>query len=271
LSTEELVTRHYAGEGVERSILEALEARGKDIENLTTADLASADQMHLGWRPATVEFAKALDLSAGDQVLDIGCGLGGSTRYFAETYGCRVPGVDLTEELVKVARSLTRRCGLADRVTFKLGSALALPFHDSMFDVATIVHVGMNIADKAKLFAEARRVLKPKGRLGVYDAMRVADGELPFPMPWALTPETSFVETLATYRGLLEAAGFRIESERDRRDFVMTVAAEARARAAGREAGVSVTLAARPERLVNAQKALEAGTITPVEFTARAV
>ncbi len=268
LSIEEQIASHYANEELERSILEALKARGRDIDNLQASDLASADQMHLGWRPATVEFAKALGLSAEDEVVDIGCGLGGPTRYFADAYGCRVIGVDLTEELVKVARSLTKRCGLSGGVSFKLGSALALPFHDASFDTATIIHAGMNIADKAKLFSEARRVLKPKGRLGIYDAMRTSDGDIPYPMPWAQTGATSFVETPATYRSLIEAAGFRIESERNQREFVLALAAEARTPAAGGAPKISTNLAAQPERFLNIRKALEAGTIAPIEFIA---
>jgi len=264
LSTEERVASHYATEGLEQGILDALKARGLDVDNLHASDLASADQMHLGGRPATVEFAKALNISASEQLIDIGSGQGGPTRTFADVHGCRATGVDLTEDLVKVARSLTRRCHLDDRVSFKLGSALALPFHDGSFDVATVIHVGMNIADKAKLFAEARRVLKPGGRFGVYDVMRVGDGDFPYPMPWAQTAETSFVETPATYRRLLEAAGFRIASERNRRDFVLAIAAETRI-----GAPVSATLAARPERFANVYAALEAGTIAPVEFIAR--
>ena len=75
----------------------------------------------------------------------------------------------------------------------------------------------MNIADKATLFAEARRVLKAGARFGVYDAMRAGDGEIPYPMPWAETAETSFVETPATYRRLLEAAGFASTASRPQR------------------------------------------------------
>jgi SAM-dependent methyltransferase len=100
----------------------------------------------------------------------------------AATFGCRVTGIDLTEEFVAVARELTRRCGLAERVRFEPGDALAMPFADASFDGATLIHVGMNIADKATLFAEARRVLRPGGRFlclefsrPVADALRRAN------------------------------------------------------------------------------------------------
>ena len=120
-------------------------------------------------------------------LLDVGSGIGGPARTFADAFGCRVTGVDLTEEFVEAANALTRRCGLSDRVSFRQASALALPFADASFDAATLIHVGMNIEDKAGLFAEVRRVLKPDARFGVYDIMRVAEGEIPYPMPWAAT------------------------------------------------------------------------------------
>ncbi len=272
MSTEEQVAKHYTRGDLERTILDAMTAAGKDVEKLAAVDLAATDELHLGWRPATIELAKALGLSADEQVLDIGCGIGGPARYFAESHGCRVTGIDLTEQFVQVARSLTRRCGLADRASFKLGSALALPFHDATYDAATLIHVGMNISDKAKLFSEARRVLKPGGRFGVYDIMRMDAAAIPYPMPWARSTETSFVEPPQTYRGLLEAAGFKIDSERNRREFVLKLAGEMREKAAAENSPTpAINVAATPERLSNLMKTLEAGTVAPVEFISRAV
>lgn len=117
-----------------------------------------------------------------------------------------------------MARSLARRVGLADRVTYRQGSALSLPFAPATFDGAYMLHVGMNIAEKTALFAEVKRVLKPGGVYGIYDIMREGDGDLAFPVPWATTADTSFVAPLATYRHLLESAGFAIVNERSRRD-----------------------------------------------------
>ena len=271
MSIEAQVAGHYTRGDIERTILDGLAASGKNIERLTTTDLSAADELHLGWLPATMELAKSLGLSAGMHVLDIGSGLGGPGRYFAEACGCRVTGIDLTQEFVDVANNLTRRCGLADRALFKQASALALPFGDTTFDAATMIHVGMNIKDKPKLFSEARRVLKPGGRFGVYDIARITNAELPYPMPWAATPETSFVERPAFYRQALEAAGFSIETERNQREFVLSTARAMREKAAAEGAppiGPNVT--ATPERLANVMRTLELGTIAPVEIIARA-
>ena len=135
-------------------------------------------------------------------------------------------GIDLTPGFVAAASELSARAGLADRARFVAGSALDLPFADASFDAATLMHVGMNIADKARLFAEVRRVLRPGGTFGVYEVMRTGDGPLPMPLPWADSEATSFVETPETYRALLAAAGFRVADERDRTDFVLELARE---------------------------------------------
>src|SRR3546814_2226143 len=116
--------------------------------------------------------------------------------------------------------------GQADRVAFRAGSALDLPFEAASFDAATLLHVGMNIPDKDRLCAEAARVLKPGGVFGVYDVMRVGDGALTFPVAWAATAGTSFVADPATYRRALEAAGFEIAEARDRRDLALARAEE---------------------------------------------
>ena len=79
-----------------------------------------------------------------------------------------------------------------------------------------INHVGMNIAAKDRVFAEVRRVLEPDGLFAVYEQMRVGDGDLTFPMPWADDEMSSFVETRERYVELLQAAGFRIERDEDR-------------------------------------------------------
>lgn len=276
MKTEQQVARHYERDDLEQAILTALIAAGVDIEHLTAADLAGVDEFHLGGRPQTMEFAQRLGIKPGEQLLDIGAGIGGPARTFATEYGCRAIGIDLTSSFVTTAKALTQRCGLADRVLFEQGSALAMPFADQGVDVATLIHVGMNIADKAQLFAEARRVLKPDGRFGIYDVMRMDEKTaIPYPMPWSATPETSFVEAPVIYRDLLAAAGFVIEAERNQRDFVLNRSAEMRAEAAQSGPpilGLHVIMGpAAKDRLRNVTAALERGIIAPIEMIARTV
>src|SRR3954451_17554840 len=138
----------------------------------------AVDEFHVGGRQATTDFAAYLPFRDGSHLLDIGSGLGGGSRYFADARGCRVTGIDLSEEYVRTAEALTRRVGLSERVSYRQGSALELPFADRSFDGAYMLHVGMNIEDKGKLFAEVARVLKPAATFGIYDIMRIGEGEL---------------------------------------------------------------------------------------------
>lgn len=275
MDTERKVAEHYTGGSLLQTILDALNLMGKDPERFAAMDLSTGDEMHLGWLPATAALAKDLGLAPGMHVLDVGSGLGGPARYFAEAHKCRVTGIDLTAEFVRVAAELTRRCGLSDPVSFQQGSALDLPFDAGTFDAATLIHVGMNIEDKARLFENVRRALKSGGLFGVYDVMRADAGDLPYPMPWAQTSETSFVETPGTYRRLLSAAGFQIEHEENRRAFVLDLAREMRAKIEkdGLPALNQHALSgpAFRERLANVMATLERGTIAPVEMIARAV
>lgn len=274
MQTEQLVAKHYARPGLEQAILDALAKSGKDIDRLVASDLSGADEFHLGWRPATVELARDLGLAEGMQVLDIGSGLGGPARYFAEACDCQVTGIDLTEEYVQAAIALTRRCGLSEKAHFRQGSALTLPFAEGTFDAATMIHVGMNIEDKARLFKEARRVLRQDGHFGVYDVMKTSAAKLPFPMPWAETAATSFVEPPETYHELLIACGFEVTQEHNRRELALTLGSEMRENAARHGApplGLHTLMGpATPQRLDNVMDALQQGLIAPIEIIARA-
>lgn len=270
----EQAASHYARADIEPTILHALAASGRDVDALKPRDLAAVDEFHLGGLPMTAALGRALGLHPGKALVGIGSGIGGPARYFAQAHGCRVTGIDLTADYVRVAETLTRRCGLADRVSFRQGSALAMPFAERSFDVATLLHVGMNIADKTALFAEARRVLRQGGRFAVYDVMRVGEGRITYPTPWAGGEESSFVERPEDYRRWLGGAGFAIESETDRRALALAQAAEMRASTA-REGppALGLHLVVGPawrERAKNLMAALEAGIIAPVEIIARA-
>src|SRR3546814_3914436 len=96
----------------------------------------------MGGRQATTELAERMGLAPGMSLLDIGCGLGGAARHFARACGCTVTGVDLTPEYVAVAEALTRMVGQADRVAFRAGRALDLPFEAASFEAATLLPAG---------------------------------------------------------------------------------------------------------------------------------
>jgi ubiquinone/menaquinone biosynthesis C-methylase UbiE len=274
MALEHSVAQHYTHGSLEQAILDALARSGKDPDRLVPADLAPVDEFHIGGRQATIDLAAQLGLGPGLHVLDIGSGLGGASRHVAAEHGCQVTGIDLTEEYVRVAATLASRVGLADRVSYRQGSALDLPFASGGFDAAIMLHVGMNIENKAKLFAEVRRVLKPGAGFGIYDVMRErGEGELRFPVPWAQGPETSFVEHAATYRRLLQEAGFAVVAERSRRTFAIEFFREMRARAQGGApppVGLHILMGTTaPQKAANMIDNLERGVIAPVEMIGR--
>lgn len=202
------VEDYYTSTGLGDRILAALQATGADIEHITVKELAPADQFHSGGLPATLELARLAGVSAETRVVDVGCGIGGPARALASEFGCSVTGVDLTLEFVRTAEMLTRRTGLDRLVSFRHASALEMPFEDGAFDITITQHASMNIADKAGLYREIHRVLRPGGRFAFADIHQGAGGEVQFPMPWARDPSISFLATPEETRALLTAQGF---------------------------------------------------------------
>ena len=273
MTVETSVAQHYRHGSLERAILSALEASGKDPAQLTPEDLAPIDEFHIGGRQATVEFMAQLEFEPGMRVLDIGCGIGGASRHVAQTYGCRVEGIDLTTEYVEVAAMLAKRVGLSDGVSYRQASAVDLPVEAARFDRAYMLHVGMNIADKRRLMAGVARVLKPGGVFGIYDIVREAEGALVFPLPWASDPAFSFVESAADYRGHLVEAGFAIERERNRRDFAIEFFRQMQEKAAAGgppPLGLHILMGETAAlKVANILVNLKAGRIAPVEIVSR--
>ena len=212
------VERHYTHGDIEQTILQALKKAGKDLDHLTLDDLAQVDEFHIRGPEATREMAEEIGIDADMQVLDVGCGLGGPSRRLASTYGCHVTGLDLTEAYCRVAKALSDRLGLGHLVSYRTGNALDMPFEDTRFDVLWTQHTAMNISEKAQLYSEMYRVLKPGGRLAIYDIIAGPGGEVYFPVPWARDPSISFLATGDELRDYLGAAGFKIISWRDTTD-----------------------------------------------------
>jgi ubiquinone/menaquinone biosynthesis C-methylase UbiE len=112
-----------------------------------------------------------LGVTAGERVLDVGCGSGVVTREIARRVGAdgRAIGLDPSAELLAVADELARAAGLHDRVEFREGSALQIPFSDGFFDAVLCVTVLSHVPGGERVIPELMRVVRPGGRVGVFD------------------------------------------------------------------------------------------------------
>lgn len=270
---EQEIAQHYTHGSLEGAIRAGLD-KLKGVSEASLVDqLAGVDEFHIGGRAETAAAVETLRLNPGLRVLDVGCGLGGTARFVATAYSCQVAGVDLTPEYVEVARNLNRQLGLDGQIDIEQASALDMPFEASSFDRATMLHVGMNIADKNALFREIGRVTKPGGYLVVYDIMRTDDQPLSYPVAWAASEATSFLATAEAYRSALEESGFAVLEEINKRDVALEFFGKMKARLAEGgppPLGLHIVMGKdAPQKVANMFANIEKGSIAPVQMLAQ--
>ena len=268
-----LVSGHYSQGGLLAAIEAGVQALGKTPETVTLDDLGPVEEFHIGGRAATRLVVEALKLQPGAQVLDVGCGLGGPARFVASAADVQVAGIDLTPEYIETGLVLNRWVGLADRVCLAVGDATALPQADASMDAAYMLHVGMNIADKPRLAAELAGVVKPGGRIVIYDVMLTGDPDLAFPVPWATNAAGSVVEAPDVYRQALTAAALTVVAEESKRDFALDFFARQRqalAKAGGPPPlGLHLVMGeSRAEKVANMVENISQGRLAPFMMVA---
>lgn len=268
------VSEHYARSNLIDAIHAGLIALGKTTSTVTIADLAPVDEFHIGGRKATEELITCLSLSAGDHVLDVGCGLGGAARFIAERHRCRVSGIDLTNDYVQAGNVLCQWVGLSDLVSLQQADALSIPFPAGTFSAAYMLHAGMNIADKMKLCTEVARVLRSGSRFAIYDVMRTGSGELVYPVPWATTAQTNSVAEPQRYQTALWSAGFDLVLERNRKDFALAYFDQLKATMSDAKSPTPLGLHTlmgerRKDQVRNMIENISSGRIAPFEMIAR--
>jgi ubiquinone/menaquinone biosynthesis C-methylase UbiE len=266
------VEAHYSVRDIEARLLAAIQAAGLNPEQrLTPESLGALDHFHTGGFRASLELQELARIQAGDRVLDIGAGLGGSARMLAAAHGCTVDCLELSPDYCAGAKLLNRLTGLDDRIGVHQGSALDLPFPDAAFDAAWMQNVGMNIADKRRLYAEVRRVLRPGGRFAFQEIAAGAAATAYFPLPWASDPADSSLISAAAFHALLGESGFVTEFFEDVSDAQMNPPASGtRASAAQGELTLAVFVDDLALKAGNATRSLREGQIRFVRGVFRA-
>ena len=172
---------------------------------------AKADFVH-----EMVRWGGLAQLPSGTTVLDVGCGIGGSSRILARDYGFAITAITISPQQVKRAQELTPQ-GL--NVQFRVDDAMALSFPDASFDVVWSIEAGPHMPDKAVFASELMRVVKPGGVLVVADWNQRDDRQQPLnfwekPVMRQLLDQWSHpaFASIEGFAELLEATGF-VEGE----------------------------------------------------------
>lgn len=268
------IRNHYTRGDLLQRLQAALADDGADPTRPTMEALAPYDQFHGRGLEATEDLAALVRPASTDHLLDVGSGIGGPARYLAQRFGCRITGVDLTPEFCDVATYLTRQLGLQQQVDFRVGDALALPFSGAAFDGAYSMNVSMNIADKAGLYRELWRVLKPGAWLVLSEVARGSGAEIDYPTPWAASAATSFLVTPEQTRQSLLDAGFELLKLENTLDKARAYGARSRALVERGEkpphrAVMLIHGDVATRAMANNARALSDGRLLPIELLAR--
>jgi len=209
---------YYSPNNLYNKIIGGLDKLGVDLLKVTLNDLQPVDEFHIRGDTATRELIKLSGFTPNMHILDVGCGIGGSTRRLSHETGCRVTGVDLSDEYIDAAQRLTELLNMHERVKFQACSALEMPFDNNFFDGVWSLQMNMNVEDKLLWLRETFRVLKPGGRAVLYEVCGNKNTPLHFPVPWAQDSSMSFLVPPKSFRDTITSAGFDITVWNDKTD-----------------------------------------------------
>ncbi len=178
-------------------------------------EMLMGEQIHVGGAKETDILAQKAGMTAGSQVLDVCSALGGPARHLAKKYGCRVIGLDATRRMHEESIRRTHEAGLSDKVEFRLGNALDMPFRANTFDVVWGQDSWCYVTDKERLIRECARIVKPGGVVAFTDWVEtgpMTDEEMTMLLTFMVFP---YLETLDGYAALAETAGLTVDEKED--------------------------------------------------------
>ena len=178
-------------------------------------EMLMGEEIHVGGAQETDVLAQKARITAQSHVLDVCSALGGPARHLARNYGCRVTGLDATPHMHKEAIRRTAETSLTERISFRLGDALDMPFRGSTFDVVWGQDAWCYITDKARLIQECARVVRPGGVVAFTDWLEtgpMSDEEWTALHTFMVFP---YMETLDGYAALVEASGLTVVEAED--------------------------------------------------------
>ena len=175
-----------------------------------------------GGENTTDQFIDTLKLLPRMRVLDIGCGLGGPAYRMASKYGVHVHGIDLSANMIRIAKTRLKEEGLQHLVTLEHGNCLEIQT-ETTFNVVHSRDVFLHIKDKAGLFEVIAKTLVPGGSLCFSDYCLGQEKSSP-EFKTYMRERNYSLHTVEDYSKLLEEAGFKNICGEDRTDlFIQTL------------------------------------------------
>ncbi|KAI3637430.1 hypothetical protein MIR68_004079 [Amoeboaphelidium protococcarum] len=218
------VKDHYAGEFSLQKLLSKIEQVSSGQDSIVTDDI---DSLHVGGSEATLRLVKLAQIQNGSKVLDLGCGLGGTSRMLASQLKCSVLGVDFSEAFIDGAQQIAQ-LHLAKQQNFELldwrqhssgvpasggqlyyeiGDISATQRIDGEFDVVWICHALMHCRNVQSLMESLHSKLKTGGRAVIYDIFKSQtfdDADMRVPLPFTSDRSQVSLRTLQQFQEYLD-------------------------------------------------------------------
>ena len=185
------------------------------------------DTLHPGGLKLTKRVAEVAQIDRGSRILDIACGKGVTACFLAQRYGCYVAGIDLSDELISLARDKVQSEGLSDEVDLLLGDGECLPYRDSLFDTVISECSFSLLPNKEAAAIEIKRVLKPRRKLVITDVFLRGQISEEFRTRASFASCIAGAKTIDGYVKLFEQVGFRDPYVEDHPEALKRVAYQA--------------------------------------------